>query len=307
MCEAARSAGADAIKFQHHIPDEEMLPDIPISSNMKVPLYEFLKRNALSIEQHVEIAQFCIELGIDYLCTPFSYAAAQELEKHVKPWAYKIGSGEMTDHPTLELIAKYQRPMIVSTGMSEFYEIKETHDLLIDKIPTLILMNCTSAYPPKLGDINLGFIRKMISEFPRSIIGHSDHSPEIFTSLGAVSLGARVIEKHITIDESLEGPDQSVSISVDKLSELVKGIREISASLGGEKEVLPSEKEIIQWARRSLVYLKDLPVGSLISTGDLWGKRPGTGVPSKRINDFVGKKLRRSVRANTLLAEEDFF
>jgi N-acetylneuraminate synthase len=306
MVEAAKKAGANAIKFQHHIPDEEMLPNIPSSSNMREPLYEFLKRNALTINQHVILAQFCREIEIDYLCTPFSLKAALELEEKISPWAYKIGSGELTDHPTLVEIAKFNKPMIVSTGMSEISEIRETYDLLIDRVPTLILMNCTSAYPPSPSDILIGFIPEMKSLFQRALIGHSDHSPSIFTALAAVALGAVVIEKHITVDVNLTGPDESVSITVEDLAQLVRGIREISASMSSQKRILESEQEIILWARRSLVYLSDLPAGSILKPGLIWGKRPGTGIPSKYLNQFINRELKRDVKANTLLSEDDF-
>jgi N-acetylneuraminate synthase len=273
---------------------------------MREPLYEFLKRNALTIDQHVTLAKYCSEIEVDYLCTPFSLKAALELEEKISPWAYKIGSGELTDHPTLVEIAKFNKPMIVSTGMSEIGEIKETYDLLIDQVPTLILMNCTSAYPPGPSDVLIGFIPEMKSLFQRAMIGHSDHSPSIFTALAAVALGAVVIEKHITVDETLTGPDESVSITVEELAQLVRGIREISVSMGSQKRILKSEQEIILWARRSLVYLFDLPAGSIVKPGQIWGKRPGTGIPSKYLDKYINRELKRNVKANTLLSEDDF-
>ena len=305
MCDFAKNSGASAIKFQHHLPDEEMLPDVPRSSNMKEPLYEFLKKNALTISQHQKIAKYCKEIGIEYLCTPFSWRAAQELEEFISPRMYKIGSGEMTDIPTLRLIAGFKKPMIVSTGMAEVSEIIETYNELIDHIPILILMNCTSAYPPKVGDVRLGFIVTMQNLFPKAVIGHSDHTNSIYTSLGAIALGAKVIEKHVTIDKSLAGPDQEVSIDFDEFNQMVLGGQILSKSLGNEKKILDSEREIIQWARRSIVYLKDKEEGEIIESGDVWGKRPGTGVPSKLINNVLGKKLKKSVKANTLLNLED--
>lgn len=305
MCESAKSCGANAIKFQHHIPDEEMLPDIPQSSNMKEPLYDFLMRNALTINQHREIAHYCKEIGLEYLCTPFSWKAALELEEFISPRMYKIGSGEMTDLPTLRLIAGFKKPMIVSTGMSEVSEIQETYKELVDLVPNLILMNCTSAYPPKIGDVKLGFITTMQGLFPKAVIGHSDHTNSIYTSLGAIALGAKVIEKHVTVDKSLVGPDQEVSIDFNEFNQMVLGGRIISKSLSNEKKILDSEKEIVQWARRSIVYLKNKEVGEIIEAEDVWGKRPGTGVPSKFMNQVLGRKLKRSVKANTLLNLED--
>ena len=128
MANLAKSAGAHAIKFQHHIPDEEMLPDVPMSGNMREPLYEFLKKNALTINQHVELFDYCKKIGIDYLCTPFSLVAANELEAAISPEAYKVGSGELLDHPTIREMMKFSKPIIISTGMSTVEEIKSTYD-----------------------------------------------------------------------------------------------------------------------------------------------------------------------------------
>ena len=306
MCRLALKSQANAIKFQHHLPDQEMLREIPTSSNMKEPLYDFLVKNALSIEQHVELSNYCKEIGIEYLCTPFSWAAAKELEDAIGPRMYKIGSGELTDLPTLEKIASFGKPMIVSTGMSEIWEIERTYNLLIDKVPQLILMNCTSAYPPTLGDVRLGVISKLQSLFPRALIGHSDHTNSIYTSIGAMSLGAKYIEKHVTVDEDLEGPDQLVSISFSELEKLVDASKIISNSLSAEKTLLESEKPIQAWARRSLVYLKNLNEGEKIKEGDIWGKRPGTGIPSANLNEYLGKTLSRGVSKDTLVSKEDF-
>ena len=306
MIEKAHVAGASAVKFQHHIPSEEMLRDVPLSSNMREPLYDFLERTAFGIKGHVRLKKYCDEIGIDYLCTPFSLRAAQELEEHVNPTAYKIGSGELTDLPTLAEIAKFGKPMIVSTGMSEIVEIDETYNFLIGEVPELILLNCTSAYPPSEKDINLGFIPKMIERYPAAVIGHSDHTPGIYTALGAVAMGARVLEKHITIDHELQGPDEDVSISYDDLASLVEGAKIISNSLGSQKMLLNSEREIQAWARRSLVYTRDLKAGSILTEHDIWGKRPGTGVPSKYYWEFLGKTLKTDVVRNSLLSKEDF-
>lgn len=146
MAHEAMLAGADAIKFQHHLPDEEMLPDAPMSDNFEEPLYDFLKKYALTLEQHYELRHYCDQIGILYMCTPFSWKAAQEIEPLVP--AFKIGSGEMTDVPTLARISSFGKPMIVSTGMSTFDEIDRTYQALVKRDTPLILMNCVSEYPP---------------------------------------------------------------------------------------------------------------------------------------------------------------
>ena len=305
MVDAAKGAGADVIKFQHHIPDEEMLRDIPMSQNMAEPLYDFLVRNALRIDQHVLLKSHCDGVGIRYLCTPFSLAAARELEEFVKPGWYKIGSGEMTDIPTLLAIRSWGRPMIISTGMATVGEITATYNTLASTDVSLTLMNCTSAYPPGYADVRLGFIEEMRFLYPLAAIGHSDHTPTIDTSIAALALGCSMVEKHVTIDPNLQGPDQSVSINFHELARLVEARDRLWEARGSVKEVLPSEQEIRAWARRSLVYLDDLPAGHEIRPGDIWGKRPGTGVPSARLEEFIGRRLRHAVQRNTLLHEGD--
>ena len=229
MAFESKKAGADIIKFQHHLPDEEMLKDAPMSDNFDEPLYEFLLKYAFNIKQHLELKDFCKKIDIEYLCTPFSLAAAKEL-RDIGVNKFKIGSGEMTDIPTLDEISKFSKEMIVSTGMSSFDEIDRTYNLLSSKNIKLSLMNCTSEYPPTYDDINLGVIPKMIERYPKALIGHSDHTNEIYTSIAAVALGAKILEKHIILDKNQKGPDQLVSIDINQLKELTYSIRNIEKS-----------------------------------------------------------------------------
>ena len=141
MCLQAKLSGADVIKFQHHLPDEEMLPDVPKSDNFDLPLYEFLKENALSIKDHEKLIDYCKQIKIEYLCTPFSFKAAQELSM-IGAKCFKIGSGEMSDLPSLRKIAQLGMPMILSTGMSSIDEIKNTYNFLKDKVKHLAFLNC---------------------------------------------------------------------------------------------------------------------------------------------------------------------
>lgn len=302
----AKLAGADAIKFQHHIPDAEMLRDIPMSGNMKEPLYDFLLKNALKIEQHIELYSFCKHNSIDYLCTPFSLRAALELESNMDLIAYKIGSGEMLDHPTIKEIMKFGKPMIISTGMSTIEEVDSTYEVVKNYDKGLVLMNCTSAYPPRYSDIHISFTREMIARYPKSIIGFSDHSSGIEIVLAAFVLGARVIEKHVTLNHELSGPDQSVSIDFNDLQKMINQLRNLSQALKSKKEIHSTELEIRNWAHRSLVYNFNFKKGTVLKHGDIWGKRPGTGIPSRFIDQYIGKTLSRDVEQNTLLSKNDF-
>lgn len=304
MARQAKLAGADAIKFQHHLPEEEMLRDIPMSDNFDIPLFDFLKKYALKLEQHVILKKFCEEYGIQYLCTPFSYKAAQELNE-IGLEAFKIGSGEMTDIPSLLKIAEFGKPMIVSTGMCSFEEIDRTYNALAKKGTQLILTNCVSEYPPRYEDLNLKVIETMIERYPSAIIGHSDHSPDIYTTLAAVPLGAKLVEKHVIIDKRQPGPDQSVSIDFRDLAMLVDGVRKIEAAMGNEKRVHKKEQPIRAWAFRSIVSTRAIKAGEKITPEMIWAKRPGTGIPSRFRDSIIGRTAICDIAENTLLKWSD--
>lgn len=304
MCRQAKLAGADCIKFQHHLPDEEMLKDVPMTSNFDIPLYEFLKLHALTLDQHVELMKYCKEIGIMYLCTPFSLKAAYELNE-IGVSAFKIGSGEMTDIPTLQAIAKLGKPMIVSTGMCNMEEIKGTYDALVEAGAEFAFTNCLSEYPPKYEDVNLGVIGRMREEFPEAVIGHSDHTPDLYTCYAAVALGASIIEKHVILSKQTPGPDQTVSIDFQDLYRLVDGIRKIELASGAEKVVHKNEEGIREWAFRSIVSLRPIKAGEVITQDMIWSKRPGTGIPSKQMPEVIGRTAVRDIPQNVLLKWED--
>ena len=305
MVKQAKLAGADCIKFQHHLPDAEMLPDAPMSDNFQEPLYEFLKKHALTLIQHKQIKKYCEDIGILYLCTPFSYQAAVEL-KSIGLEVFKIGSGEMTDLTSLKAIVRLGNPLIISTGMSTLKEIKETYQFLKKLNATFCFTNCVSEYPPIYEDMNLRVIPQLCRYFPDIVIGHSDHTPDLFTSFAAVALGAKIIEKHIILDKRTPGPDQSVSIDMKELSELVEGVRKVEAALGSRKKVHDKERPIRTWAFRSIVTTRDIPAEMILTENMLWTKRPGTGIPSRELPTIIGKKTTKSLLANTLLKREDF-
>ena len=302
MARLAKLAGADAVKYQHHLPDEEMLPDVPMSDNMKEPLYDFLKKYALTIQNHVDLKAYCDQIGIQYMCTPFSYKAAEELIAHNLLDAIKIGSGEMTDIPSLVKMSKFGKPMILSTGMSTYEEVDETYNAMVQTGIPLALTHCVSEYPPEYADSNLGVVAVMQQRYPKAIIGHSDHTPDLYTCYAAVALGAKIIEKHVIVDRLQPGPDQSVSIDFHMLADLVEGIRKIEVGLGSEKVVHHKEKQIREWAFRSVVSTVAIPKGTVITADMVWSKRPGTGIPSKKMHEVIGKTAVSDIPQNTLLS-----
>lgn len=303
MVRQAKAAGADAIKFQHHLPDEEMLRDgVPMSGNFNIPLFEFLQRYALKLEQHYELLSYCRALGIIYLCTPFSRKAAEELHS-MGLGAFKIGSGELTDLPTLKVIASFGKPMILSTGMAEWTEIDETVNWVRGINTQIALMNCVSEYPARHADVNLGVIEKLTTRYD-VVVGHSDHTPDIYTCIGAVALGAKLIEKHLILDRRQPGPDQAVSIEPYELYELVKGVRRVEEALGAQKTVHALEKPIRAWAHRSVVSLCPIPKGTTISESMVWTKRPGTGIEAKHLERVIARVAATDIAADQLIQWE---
>ncbi len=302
MCEMAKEAGANAVKFQHHLPDEEMLPDIPMSSNFDKPLYDFLKQNSLSLDEHKKLNSVCRDIDIEYMCTPFSWRAAEEINPLVK--RFKIGSGELRDLPFITRVAQLNKPMIMSTGMCDLIEIHHTYNAIKGLVKDLTFLNCTSEYPPVLEDMNLGFIKTLKAEFPNCSVGHSDHTQLIETSLLAVAFGAKTIEKHVTLDPTINCPDKDVSITFEKFGQLVDQIQNLLPTLNSNKKINQREEQIRSWAYRSIVTTQDINKGETLSLDNIWTKRPGTGIPAYKFNEYIGKKARVDIFSNTLLRED---
>ncbi len=298
----AKISGAHFAKFQYHIPDIEMIPGSV--SMWAGDLYKILNSNLLSHEDHREIKNYCEGIGITYLCTPFSIEASDKLEDLGVEF-YKIGSGEMQNLHLLRHIAKKGKTMIVSTGMSTLDEIAEAVDMIKLEGCPFVLLYCVSAYPPDYSEINLELLDVYKEKFVCHV-GLSDHTPTIWTSVASVSLGAKIIEKHFTLNKDLPGPDHAISLDRLQLSELCSATHAIWRSLGKDKNVSSDEQVIRDWAYHSLVAKRDLSEGLILGKHDICVKRPGIGIPAKRYEDFLGKKLIKSVKKDTLL-HEDFF
>ena len=295
----AHAMGADAIKFQMHILEDEMLRDVPTSSNFEISLWDTIDTTNFSTAQHKELMALCKSIGIQYLCTPFSRASADLLE-NLGVVAFKTGSGELTNIPFMEHLAAKGLPVIVSTGMSLLDEIGETVKVFKDAGTPLILTHCVSAYPCPYNRVNLGMVPRLAELFDVPT-GLSCHTPSIYTPLVAVALGACVIEKHFTFDRTLPGPDHKSSIESYELGELVKGCSAVFEAAGAEREIFPEEKEIVSWARESVVSIKDIPSGTVITEEMVSVKRPspqGDAIPAKELNSVIGKTTNRDISAN---------
>jgi N-acetylneuraminate synthase len=302
LVDLAQEAGADIVKFQLHLPDEEMLPEsIRFWAGS---MDEVLARVNLPPAAHRELMRHCERAGIQYLCTPFCAKAADVLEE-LGVGAFKIGSGEMTNLPMLRHVARKGKPMVVSTGMATLGEVTETVRLLRDERVAFVLMNCTSAYPPRPEEVSLGLIPRLREMFD-AIVGYSDHTTELWAPLGAVALGAKVIEKHFTPDRALQGPDAFISLEPLEFRAMVDAIRKLEAALGSEKRVAPGEQEVRRWAHHSVVSLGPIPARTQVKPDMVGVKRPGWGVPARHLEEFYGRVAKRDIPANALLRWEDF-
>lgn len=293
LVKIAAAMGADAAKFQLHIVEDEMLRELPPWENLDEPLWDLLKRTHFDAKQHKQLMAYCRTLGIQYLCTPFSRAAADILEDNGVE-AFKVGSGELTNLPLQKHIAKKGLPMIISTGMSTEDEVAETARLVQSLKTPFMLMHCVSAYPAPYDRVNLGVIPRYLAKF-QVPVGLSDHSLGIYTCLGGVAQGACAFEKHFTLDRGMQGPDHRASIEPDELGELCKGVRAVFEALGDKREILDVEQEVVAWARESVVSVKPIKKGQTITKDHVWVKRPGPGregIPAKELELVIGRKAK---------------
>lgn len=305
LVDVAVKSNANCIKFQTHITEKEMIKSNITPGNIsKKTLWSIIKNCELSEKEERKLQQYCKLKKITFLSTPFSIEAVDRL-KEIKMPAYKIGSGELTNVPFLEHIAKTRKPVILSTGMSELSEIKSAVKLFKKfKIPLAILQT-TSIYPANYSDINLGVIEKYYDIFDVPV-GLSDHSIGIYTALGAVAKGACIIEKHITLDKKMPGPDQKLSLEPDELTELVKGCKAVKLALGNTKKILQHEKPVLRFARESVVSKSIIAKGEKFTSKNITTKRPATGsIPAKDYFSILGKKAKRQISIDKQLSRMD--
>lgn len=295
----ARAALADAIKFQCHIPDAEMLRD-----EMPEDVYETISRYSLDEDEDAEIMTYCAAVGITYLSTPFSVQAVERLER-LGVCAYKIGSGEVSNVPLLRAVAQTGKPVILSTGMHSLAEVRKAVDTLWAVYSSLdiLLMHCTSAYPTQPSDARLqaiGDLRDYCYGLP---VGLSDHSEGNAVSIAAVALGAVAIERHFTVSRKWTGPDHAISLELSDMIALRAGTDAAWIAVKGDKSYpVEEESTVAQWARHSLVAIKDIAEGEEYTSENIAAKRPGSGnVPASEWDDTIGDVAPSATKAGEFL------
>tara|TARA_B110000438_G_C15811966_1_gene650057 strand:+ start:574 stop:1611 length:1038 start_codon:yes stop_codon:yes gene_type:complete len=305
MIKDAHDSGAECVKFQCHIIEDEMIPNKIIPANAKESIWDIMKRCSLSKQEEEKLKKYTEDLNMIYLSTPFSRAAANRLEEMDIP-AYKIGSGECNNYPLIKHIASFGKPIILSTGMNDITSIKKSIEILKNAKIDYALMHTTSMYPTPYDKVRLGAINDLKKYFPNIPIGLSDHSIGNYTSFASISLGTSIIEKHFTSSKKWTGPDIQLSIDPKELHELIIGCKAIKKSLGGKKNILKEEQPTIEFAYACVVSIKNIKKGDKFSKDNIWVKRPGTGqIKAKEYSKIIGKKAKQDILSDRQLTKLD--
>jgi N-acetylneuraminate synthase len=304
LIEAAAEAGADAVKFQTHIADAEMLPSTPTPPHFDEPRYELTKRMELTLDDHVRLKALAEERGLIFFSSPFSVDAVELLERVDVP-VYKIASGEVTNPPLLEAVAATGKPVLLSTGMSGLDDVDRAAGVFRAALSPFLVLQCTSTYPCPPERVNLRAM-VMMGEQLGVLYGLSDHTAGIYTSIAAVALGASVVEKHFTLSKRLYGPDHHASLEPEDLRRLVEGVREVEAALGsGLKEREPEHDAVRATFEKSIVSVAAIRAGAAIERSMLATKRPGTGIPAARLPELLTRRAARDIQPDVLIDERD--
>lgn len=304
MIDAAAECGCNCVKFQSWsaktLYSKTYYKSNPIAKR-------FVDKFSMNEEQLRELVDHCRNRGVAFDSTPYSKEEVDFLVSVGVPFI-KIASMEINNYPFLEYIAKTGVPIVLSTGMADTEEIDKAVET-IEKTgnKNLCILHCISIYPPEISEINLKNILGLQERFPNYPIGFSDHSLGTEMACAATTLGAALIEKHMTLDKTKIGMDNQMAMEPDDLSVLVQQCKNVSIALGTEERtVYQSELDQRQNMRRSLVYTHDLKAGDILTESDIDSKRPGTGFPPNSKSEFIGKKLVRDTEEDTLLVKEDF-
>lgn len=307
MVDAAYEAGAEIIKHQTHVVDDEMshLAKEVVPGNTDVSIYEVMKRCALSEEDEIKLKNYVEEKGMIFLSTPFSRAAADRLERmNVK--AYKIGSGECNNYPLVEHIAKFGKPMIVSTGMNDIDSVRKTVRILEKYNIQYALLHCTNIYPTPANLVRLGGMTQLKEEFPNAIIGLSDHTVNNNACIAAVALGASILERHFTDTKKRTGPDIICSMDKNELHNLIEASNEVYEMRNGNKSSISEEKVTKDFAFATVVSIKPIKKDEVFTMDNIWVKRPGIGeIKAEDFNNILGKKAKHDIEIDQHLFWND--
>ena len=308
LIDAAALSGVDYVKFQTFKADNLVTKsakqaDYQAQNAGKSSQYEMLKQLELSPEQHFELIEYCDVRGIKFFSTAFDMESIEFLS-NLNLGLWKIPSGEITNYPYLKRIAEDKQPVILSTGMSTMDDIKNAVEVLLKngvELPHLTILHCNTQYPTPFQDVNLLAMQTIARELGVNV-GYSDHTPGIEIPIAAVALGATIIEKHFTLDRTMDGPDHKASLEPDELKAMVSAIRNVEKALGSpEKKVSESENKNIDIARKSIVAARTIDKGESFTEENLTAKRPGNGISPMRWEEILGKIAIRDFKEDELI------
>lgn len=307
MVDAAFLAGAEIVKHQTHIVEDEMSH---IAKNVKpehadTSIYEIMERCSLSEADEIQLKEYVESKGMIFISTPFSRAAADRLEK-MGVVAYKIGSGEMNNLPLISHIASFKKPLIVSTGMNDISSVRKTVELLRNYDVQFALLHTTNLYPTPPELVRLGAMQELMREFPDIVVGLSDHTINNNACLAATALGASILERHFTDSKKRLGPDILCSMDPFELRELIISSKEIFKMRGGSKIPVLEEKATMDFAFSTVVTINEINEGDIFDLSNIWVKRPGIGeIPAEQFENIIGKKANKFLRKDIHLTLND--
>lgn len=307
MVRLAAASGCECVKHQTHILEDEMTDEAKqiFPPNADVSIWEVMARCALSQDDEIELKRYTESLGMIYLSTPFSRAAAEFLES-IGVLAYKIGSGEADNLPLIRHIARLGKPVILSTGMQTIETIRASVEILQAAGVDFALLECTNLYPSPPEIVSLRGVKDLQDAFPGVPVGFSDHSIGPEMALASVALGACILERHYTDTRYRVGPDIINSMDPSELRHLIDRSKEIWIATRNPKERTAAEEPVYRFARASVVADRDLPAGHLITEADIWARRPGSGeIAGYDFDKVVGKRTTRALPRNTQLKWSD--
>ena len=310
MVDEIAKTGVDAIKFQMYNPLELYSADAIMAKYQKEnvdtdDILQMSRSHQLRPEEHLLLYNKCKELGVDYICTAFDMDSMLYLDNNCDMAYYKIASGEVYSLDILEYIAQRNKPIIISTGMIDYHAISNILNIL-NKLhkQEIIILHCISNYPAKYEEVNLRNMCELKNLF-NCQVGFSDHTIGNECAIAAVAMGAIVIEKHVTLDKSLPGPDHKASIDIPELKKLVNSIRHIEVAMGArERKFTEAQKDVANVARKSIVAKRDIAKGEIIQREDICFKRPGTGISPLDYKEVIGHKAAVDIKHDRVIKQE---
>ncbi len=308
IVDSAIKAGAEIIKHQTHIPEDEMSLEakkiVPINANKNI--FDLIEECSLNEKDETELKKYIEKKGAIFLSTPFSRKATDRLVK-LKVKAFKIGSGECNNYPLVDYIASFGKPIIISTGMNNIHSIKKAVQILKKRKVQYAILHTTNLYPTQHNQVRLNALTELKKNFPNTVLGLSDHTSDNYTSYAAIALGASIIEKHFIDNTSRKGPDILASVDTKQMIELIKGVNLIHKALPGGIKPIAKEKKTAKFAFASVVANNNLDEGTILSKNNIWVRRPGNGdFSADKYYSLFGKKIKKKVNKNTQIKKFHF-